>query len=98
MTKVDPALFARHNGACYRAPTDLQITPDSGLRFLVVGGCMAEPFPQVAAMINKDFKSDFILLNNFDTFEDLPPAQVAVHSRGTPGEPISARAAHSETS
>jgi len=77
MTKVDPALFARHNGACYRAPTDLQITPDSGLRFLVVGGCMAEPFPQVAAMINKDFKSDFILLNNFDTFEDLPPAQVA---------------------
>jgi FkbH-like protein len=77
MTGVDPALFARHNGAGYRTPTDLQVTPDSGLRFLVVGGCMAEPFPQVAAMMNKAFKGDFILLNNFDSFADMPPAQAA---------------------
>jgi FkbH-like protein len=77
MTGVDPALFARHNGACYRTPTDLQVTPDSGLKFLVVGGCMAEPFPQVAAMMNKEFKGDFILLNNFDSFVEMPPEQAA---------------------
>ena len=77
MTGVDPALFARHNGACYRTPTDLQTTPDSELRFLVVGGCLAEPFPGVAAMINKDFKGDFMLLNNFDSFADIPAAQAA---------------------
>jgi FkbH-like protein len=71
---IDPALFARHNGSSYRTPIDLQTTPDSDLRFLVVGGCMAEPFPQVAAMMNKAFKGDFILLNNFDSFPEMPPA------------------------
>src|SRR5580658_2626579 len=74
---VDPALFARHNGSCYRTPTDLQVTPDSGLRFLVVGGCLAQPFPEVAAIINPAFKGDFILLNNFDSFAEIPPAQAA---------------------
>jgi FkbH-like protein len=77
LTAVDPALFARHNGACYRTPSDLQATPDAGLRFLVVGGCLAEPFPQVAAMINKDFKGDFILVNNFDSPPEMPTAQAA---------------------
>jgi FkbH-like protein len=77
MTSVDPALFARHNGASYRTPTDLQLTPDSGMRFLVVGGCMAAPFPEVATMINKAFKGDFILLNNFDSFPENTPAPVA---------------------
>jgi FkbH-like protein len=55
----------------------LQVTPDSGLRFLVVGGCLAQPFPEVAAIINPAFKGDFILLNNFDTFAEIPPAQAA---------------------
>jgi FkbH-like protein len=77
LTGVDPALFALHNGARYRTPADLRATPDPGLRFLVVGGCLAEPFPQVAAMMNKAFKGDFILLNNFDSFVDIPPEQAA---------------------
>jgi FkbH-like protein len=74
---VAQALFARHNGPCYRTPTDLQVTPDSGLHFLVLGGCLAQPFPEVAAMINPAFKGDFILLNNFDSFAEIPPAQAA---------------------
>jgi FkbH-like protein len=77
MTGVDPALFDRHNGSCYRTPTDLQVTPDSGLRFLVVGGCLAQPFPEIAARINSAFEGDFILLNNFDSFPEIPPAQAA---------------------
>jgi FkbH-like protein len=77
LTGVDPTLFARHNGACYRTPSDLQATPDSELRFLVVGGCLAQPFPEVAAGMNKAFKGDFILLNNFDSFTEMPAAQAA---------------------
>jgi hypothetical protein len=77
LTGVSPALFARHNGSRYRTPIDLQATPDSELRFLVVGGCLAEPFPQVAKMMNKGFKGDFILLNNFDSFTEMPPAPAA---------------------
>jgi FkbH-like protein len=77
LTSVAPALFARHNGAGYRTPTDLQVTPDSPLRFLVVGGCLAQPLPEVAAIINKAFKGDFILLNNFDSFPEMPPARAA---------------------
>jgi hypothetical protein len=74
---VDPAFFALHNGSRYRTPIDLQVTPDSGLRFLVVGGCLAQPFPEIAATINKALQSDFILLNNFDSLPDIPPAQAA---------------------
>ena len=74
---VDPALFAQHNGPRYRTPIDLQATPDPGLRFLVVGGCLAEPFPQIASMINWAYTGDFILLNNFDSFPEIPPAQAA---------------------
>jgi FkbH-like protein len=77
MTGVAPALFAQHNGPCYRTPTDLQITPDAGLRFLVIGACLAEPFPEVAAMINKDFRGDFILVNNFDAFPEITPEHAA---------------------
>ena len=77
MTQIDPFLFALHNGSRYRTPIDLQITPDSGLGFLVVGGCLAQPFPEIAAMINRDFKGDFILLNNFDSFPQTLPAQVS---------------------
>jgi len=75
LTGVAPAIFAQHNGSRYRTPVDLQVTPDSPLRFLVVGGCLAQPFPDIAAMINPDFKGDFILLNNFDAFPEMPPAQ-----------------------
>ena len=74
---MNPSLFAQHNGSRYRTPIDLQITPDSGLRFLVVGGCLAQPFPEVAAMINSAFKGDFILLNNFDSFPEILPAQAS---------------------
>jgi FkbH-like protein len=77
MTPVDPTLFALHNGSRYRAPIDLKVTPDSGLRFLVVGGCLAEPFPQIASMINAAFQGDFILLNNFDSLPDIPLAQAS---------------------
>ncbi len=74
---VDPACFARHNGSRYRTPVDLQVTPDAPRHFLVVGGCLAQPFTDIAAMINPAFTGDFILLNNFDEFPAIPPAQAA---------------------
>jgi FkbH-like protein len=74
---VDPAFFAQHNGSRYRTPIDLQVSPDRGLRFLVVGGCLAEAFPQVAPLINPAHHGDFILLNNFDKFPDLPESQAS---------------------
>ena len=74
---VDPELFARHNGSRYRTPTDLQVTPSPPARFLVIGGCLAQPFPEVAAMIDPQMKGDFVLLNNFDTFPELPSDQAA---------------------
>jgi FkbH-like protein len=77
MTRVDPALFAQHNGSRYRTPIDLQVTPDSAVRFLVVGGCLAEPFPPVASMMNGAFHGDFLLLNNFDSAPEIPPSQAA---------------------
>jgi FkbH-like protein len=77
MTPVDPALFVQHNGSRYRTPIDLQVTPDSAVRFLVVGGCLAEPFPPVASMMNGAFHGDFLLLNNFDSAPEIPPAQAS---------------------
>jgi FkbH-like protein len=77
MTQVSPAFFAQHNGPRYRTPIDLRTTADSGLRFLVTGGCLALPFPEIAAMINPAFKGDFILLNNFDAFPEIPPEQAS---------------------
>lgn len=77
LTEVSPAVFAQHNGSRYRTPTELQVTPDSALRFLVVGGCLAQPFPEIAAMINRTFLGDFILLNNFDVFPHVPAASAA---------------------
>ncbi len=74
---VGPELFAQHNGPLYRTPVDLRLTPDGPLRFLVVGACLAQPFPEVASMINPDFKGDFILLNNFDDFPDIPPEKAS---------------------
>jgi FkbH-like protein len=73
VTEVDPVLFAQHNGSLYRTPIDLQMTPDSGLSFLVVGGCLAQAFPVVAGMINSSFRGDCILLNNFDSLPEIPP-------------------------
>ena len=70
--EVDPVLFAQHNGSRYRTPVDLQVTRDQGPRFLVVGGCLAQPFPGVAEAINKTSKGDFILLNNFNSLPDIP--------------------------
>jgi FkbH-like protein len=77
MTSVDPSVFAQHNGSRYRTPIDLQVTPDSALRFLVVGGCLAEAFPPVASMINSAFRGDFVLVNNFDSLPELPAAQAS---------------------
>jgi FkbH-like protein len=74
---VDPKFFARHNGPCYRTPTDLQVTPTPGARFLVVGGCLAQPLAGVASLLDKDFRGDFVLLNNFDSFPEIPEAQAA---------------------
>jgi FkbH-like protein len=77
MTEVRPALFALHNGARYRTPVDLQVTPDSGARYLVVGGCLAQPLPEVGSMINSAYNGDFLLLNNFDAFPEMPPEQAS---------------------
>ncbi len=78
-TEVSPELFAQHNGPRYRTPIDLQTTPDQPLRFLVVGACLAEPFPEVASMINPGFKGDFVLLNNFETFPEISPEKVSLY-------------------
>jgi len=77
MTKVDPSLFAQHNGPRYRTPIDLQVTPDSPWHFLVVGGCLALPLPEIAVRINPACKGDFILLNNFNALPELPVGQAA---------------------
>ena len=77
MKQFDPSLFALHTGSRYRTPIDLQAAPDSGMRFLVVGGCLAQPFPEVATMINGNFKSDFLLLNNFDSFPEISREQAS---------------------
>jgi FkbH-like protein len=77
MNEVNPSVFAQHNGSRYRTPVDLQLTADAPARFLVVGACLAQAFPDVAAMINRNHKGDFILLNNFDTFPEIPAAQAA---------------------
>jgi FkbH-like protein len=75
--EVSPALFALHNGARYRTPVDLQIAADSGARYLVVGGCLAEPLCEVGAGINAAHKGDFVLLNNFDSLPQFPPERAA---------------------
>lgn len=72
---VEPEFFARHNGVCYRAPTDLQVTPTPGGRFLVIGGCLAEPFALLAPTINSGFRGDFLLMNNFDSLPQIPRSQ-----------------------
>ena len=72
LVAVPPEVYARHNGSRYRTPTDLQVTPTPPARFLVVGGCLAQPFPEVAAMIDRRMTGEFVLLNNFDTFPELP--------------------------
>jgi hypothetical protein len=69
--EVSSALFALHNGARYRTPIDLQLTPDPGARYLVVGGCLAEPMPQVGSLIDKAYRGDFLLLNNFDALPEI---------------------------
>jgi FkbH-like protein len=77
MTGVSPSLFAIHNGSRYRTPVDLQITPDAGAHYLVVGGCLAQAIPEVGPLINRAYTGDFILLNNFDTFPEISPAQAS---------------------
>ncbi len=80
LLKVEPALFAQHNGSRYRTPLDLQVTATPPARFLVVGGCLAQPFPEIAAMIAPQLKGDFLLLNNFDRFPELPPEPAAPYA------------------
>ena len=71
---IPPELFVQHNGSRYRTPIDLCVTPTPGARFLVVGGCLAQPFPEIAAMIDPQMEGDFLLLNNFDAFPDTAEA------------------------
>jgi FkbH-like protein len=76
-SKVPGALFARHNGPCYRTPVDLQLTPDSAGRYLVIGGCLAQAFPEVGARINPAMRGDFVLLNNLDVLPPIAAEQAA---------------------
>ncbi len=76
---VAPATFARHNGVRYRTPFDLQVTPTPLARFLVIGGCLAQAFGDVAALIDKRHRGDFILLNNFDALPDIPADDAAAY-------------------
>ena len=52
----------------------MQVTPTPGARFLVVGGCLAQPFPEIAARIDRHYRGDFFLLNNFDSFPEITEA------------------------
>jgi FkbH-like protein len=76
---VPAEVFARHNGARYRTPADLEVTPEPGARYLVVGGCLAEPLPEIGAMIQPASRGNFILLNNFDAFPDMPADEAACY-------------------
>src|ERR1700728_693899 len=76
-SEVSAALYALHNGARYRTPVDLQIAADPGARYLVVGGCLAEPMCGVGSGINGAYKGDFLLFNNFDSFPRMPYEQAA---------------------
>jgi FkbH-like protein len=76
-SEVSAGLFGLHNGARYRTPVDLQIAADPGARYLVVGGCLAEPMCEVGSGINGAYKGDFLLLNNFDSFPQIPAEQAA---------------------
>ena len=78
-TEVPAALFALHNGSRYRAPVDLQITPDQGARYLVIGGCFAQPIPDMGRRINPAMQGEFLLLNNFDELPPIPAAQAAAY-------------------
>jgi FkbH-like protein len=77
LTEPARELFARHNGARYRVPNDLQVTPTPAARFLVVGACLAQAFPEVASRVDKHFTGDFFLLNNLDAFPEIPAEQAA---------------------
>ncbi len=79
LTEVSPAVFAQHNGPCYRTPGDLRVTPDPGLRFLVVGACLAEAFPYFASTVDSAFKGDFLLMNNLDPLPAMPAEQAALY-------------------
>ncbi|HVM63171.1 MAG TPA: HAD-IIIC family phosphatase [Verrucomicrobiae bacterium] len=72
LTEVEPGLFAQHNGSRYRTPVDLRSTPTPPTRFLVVGGCLAQAFPEIASKIDPQFQGDFLLLNNFDSLPEFP--------------------------
>src|ERR1700678_601455 len=72
MTDVEDSLFALHNGSRYRTPVDLQTTADPSAHYLVVGGCLAQPFPEVGSRINSGYRGDFVLLNNFDSLPEIP--------------------------
>ena len=77
MAEVDPSVFALHNGSRYRTPVELEVTEATTTRFLVIGGCLAQPMPEIAATINPGFHGDFILLNNFDSFPEMPSEQAS---------------------
>lgn len=78
-TEVPPALFALHNGPRYRTPVDLQVSRDPGARYLVVGGCLAQPLPEVGTIIDAAYQGDFLLLNNFDALPRIEPEKAAAY-------------------
>ena len=78
-SEVPGSLFALHNGARYRTPLDLQLTPDAGGRYLVIGGCLAQAFPEVGMRINPAMRGDFVLLNNLDVLPPIPAEQAAAY-------------------
>lgn len=75
--KVDPALFALHNGSRYRTPIELQVTRGQSARFLVLGGCLAQAVPEIAAMIDRAWQGDFILVDNLGTSPAIPSSLAA---------------------
>lgn len=75
--EVSAALFAQHNGPRYRTPIDLLVTPNTGCRFLIISGCMAQPLPEIALRIHPELKGDFVLYNNFGPLPEIAPVLAA---------------------
>jgi FkbH-like protein len=79
MSDVPKPLFALHNGSRYRTPVELQVTAEAGGRYLVIGGCLAEPIPEIGARIMPQMQCDFLLLNNLDGLPPIPEEQAAAY-------------------
>ncbi len=68
---VDDEIFKQHNCELYRVPSDLGVTSEGNVKFLVIGSCLAMGLPGFATHKNREWEADFVLVNNFGDLPDL---------------------------